>query len=136
MAFLTSELTTDAECDELVAYGQKKVQTATYQLQVVMHSHQNATQNATQYGDEIAGLSGTIASITTRLPNLAEGAYKKKLTNELRKATDRHDELVARQEEQGAVALIKREYEAQQAQAAIDRAQELITAVLARKAQL
>ncbi len=136
MSFSTSLLMTPAECDVLLLHGQEKVRAATYQINVLTHSQQNATLTASQYNDELAGLNDDIATLTNRLPGMTEGAFKDDKINELRKKTDRRDELVARQKTEGAVALIKRELDLQQAQDALARANEMIAAVQARKAAL
>ena len=136
MPFSTPRLTTVAECDVLLAHGQEEVRAATYQLSVLSHSQENATLSAAQYGDELVGLNDDITSLTNRLPTMTDGAFKTKKQTELRKATDRRDELVARRQAQGAVAVIKRELDVQQAQDALARANEMLAAVQARRAAL
>lgn len=136
MPFSSHLLTTHPECDILLTHGQEEVRAATYQINVLTHSQQNATLTAGQYTDELTGLNDDISLLTPRLPTMSDGAFKDSKINELRKKTDRRDELVARQKTEGAVALIKRELDLQQAQDALSRANEMIAAVQARKAAL
>ena len=136
MPFSTHLLTSAPECAVLLTHGQDEVRAATYQINLLTHSQQNATLTASQYNDELAGLNDDIASLTTRLPAMTDGAFKDSKTNELRKKTDRRDELVARQKTEGAVALIKRELDLQQAQDTLSRANEMIAAVQTRQAAL
>ena len=136
MPFSSHLLTTHPECDILLTHGQEEVRAATYQINVLTHSQQNATLTAGQYTDELTGLNDDISLLTPRLLTMSDGAFKDSKINELRKKTDRRDELVARQKTEGAVALIKRELDLQQAQDALSRANEMIAAVQARKAAL
>jgi hypothetical protein len=136
MAYSTGGLTTHAECDLLILHGQEEARMAQYQLSVLGHSAQNATLSATEYSAELVGLNLEVTSMTGLIPTLPIGDYRTKKENELRKLTDRRDELTARQQAAGTVALIKRELDVAQAQAALDAANAMIAAVQARKAAL
>lgn len=136
MAFSTALLTTVAQCDALNTHGQAEIRAAEYQISLLTYSQENATLNAAEYNDELTGLNDDITSLTTRLATMTDGPFKEKKANELRRATDRRDELNARQQAQGAVAVIKRELDLQQAQAALDLATAMVAAVQARRAEL
>ncbi len=136
MAFSTPQLKTEGECNVLLTHGQKEVQGATYQVNLLSHSQQNAAETTTEYNEELAHLNDDIASLTSRLPGLTDSDFKEAKINELRKKTDRRDELVARQKAEGAVALIKRELDLRQAQDALTAANEMIAAVLVRKDEI
>ena len=136
MSFSTSKLMTEGECAVLTTHGHAEARTADYKIGVATHSQENMSLMSAEHTDELVGLNDEITSVTSRLPGMTVGAFKIRKENELRKAIDRRDELVARQQTEGAVALIKRELELANAQDELARANQMIADVAARLVEI
>jgi len=128
-----SLLTTRAQCDAVLAYANDKLETLTFRGQESAFHTSNAGEAATALADELKGLITYITAITPAVAALEPGDERTKLANELRRRTDRRDELVSRQSQSGPEVLIERELEQNLLHPLIPIVQDLINQVTAHR---
>lgn len=136
MIYSIDMLTTPADCDAAVAYGQERLRVLRHRESVSGYERDTKATDATALTAELAELHEDITFFTDRLATMAPSASRTTRENELRRKTDRRDELLSRQGKEGAVALLKRELEKGETTARIAEIEAFIVAVTDRKARL
>lgn len=136
MAYSIADLPLKADCDQVLAYCADELRMLAQRLSEFSYRRDNASTAADELSAELLSLNADIAFMTPLIPTLPPSKKRTERENELRRNTDRRDELVARQGERGPVALVIRELETAQLQVQITETTALQTAVQAHRATL
>lgn len=136
MGYTISALAAPPECDQVLAYLSDEARMLVQRRDSVFYQLTNASTVAAEQQAELTVLNTDISYLTPLVPTLPASKKRTERENELRRSIDRRDELVARQNEKGAVSLVLRQLELAQLEARLAEVTALQTAVLARKAEL
>ncbi|RTQ47509.1 hypothetical protein EJV47_19000 [Hymenobacter gummosus] len=136
MVYTVELLTDPAECDKLVAHAQERLRVLRHRESVTGYERDTKASDATSLTAELAELAEDITFLNDRLATMPASDTRTRRENELRKATDRRDELLSRQGKEGAVALLKRELEKGETSARIAEIEKFIADVTDRKSRL
>jgi hypothetical protein len=109
MVYSLSFLTTKAQCDIVLAIAAEKRKTLAFRDTEGDFRTDNTSKTATSLHNELSSLNTYIAAMTPVIPTLSAGKERDEAQDELRKKTDRRDELVSRQGKQGGEKLVERE---------------------------
>ncbi|MCB2376966.1 hypothetical protein LGH70_05200 [Hymenobacter sp. BT635] len=136
MAYSLSQLATTADCDQVLAYISDELRVLNQRRSEFTYQRDTATSTSAELQAELTALNAEIDYLTPLIPTLPASKKRKERENELRRSTDRRDELVARQGERGAVSLLIRELELAQAEVQITETKALEAGVTAFRATL
>lgn len=136
MAYSLSLLTTRALCDAVLAYVNDRLTVFTFREQESEFHTGNATDTATALSSELSGLVAYITALTPVVTALPAGKSRDMQTDELRRKTNRRDELASRQGKVGPERLVEREFEQALLPPQVTVAQDLIAQVTAHRATL
>ncbi|UOQ51596.1 hypothetical protein [Hymenobacter cellulosivorans] len=136
MTYSLSQLTTKADCDLVLAYIADELRVLTQRQSEFIYQRDTATKAAAELTAELTALNADIDYLTPLIPTLPVSKKRKQRENDLRTSIDRRDELVARQNERGAVGLLIRELELAQIEVQLTETQALETSITAHRATL
>jgi uncharacterized lipoprotein YddW (UPF0748 family) len=109
MAYSLNLLTTRAQCDAVLAAANEKLKVLTFRDTETDYRTDNISAVAKDLSDELRSLNKYITAMTPTLADLDPGKERDKLADELRRKTDRRDELLSRQGKAGGEKLVIRE---------------------------
>lgn len=109
MVYSLSLLKTWAQCDFVLDLAAEKRKTLVFQDTEGDYRTDNTSKVATGLSNELTSLNSYITAMTPVVAGLAAGKGRTEATDELRKKTDRRDELVSRQGKAGGEKLVARE---------------------------
>jgi len=137
MAYSVNLLTTVADCDNVLKVADEELRVLCKRLIDFDYQHENTSNAAIDLTSELTGLEAEIVFLTPLIAALPTGSdSRSKRETQLRRATDRRDELTDRQGARRAVALLSRELAYGQTQTHITETSSFVAAVKARKAAI
>ncbi len=101
---------TKADCLPALAYGNEQVTQLTLKQATLAYQRNRNSSLTTKEQSELAGLDNKITFLTTQIATLT-GADKSQAVTDLRRATDRRDELRDPNVGTGPLSVLKRELE-------------------------
>lgn len=108
MVYSLSLLKTWAQCDFVLDLAAAKRKTLVFRDTEGDFRTDNTSKTATSLSNELTGLNTYITAMTPVIATMV-GKERSEAEDELRKKTDRRDELVSRQGKQGGEKLVERE---------------------------
>jgi len=108
MVYSLSYLKTWAQCDFVLDLAAEKRKTLVFRDTESDFRTDNTSKTATNLSNELTGLNTYITAMTPVIPTMV-GKERTEAEDELRKKTDRRDELVSRQGKAGGEKLVERE---------------------------
>ncbi|RSK39471.1 hypothetical protein [Hymenobacter perfusus] len=136
MAYSIDQLTTAAECDQVLAYITDELRVLNQRRSEFTYQVDTAASTSAEQTAELESLTAEISFLTPLIPTLPASKKRTERENELRRSTDRRDELLSRQGTRGPVSLLIRELELAQIEAQLTETTALQTSVTARRAAL
>lgn len=136
MTYSLSLLTNWAMCDAVLTVANAKLKVLNFRSTESDYRTENTTESATGLSNELAGLNTYITAITPAVAAMPAGNERAQLADDLRRKTDRRDELVSRQGQAGPERLIARELEQALLDAQLPLVQDCIAQVTAHRATL
>jgi len=109
MVYSLNLLKTWAQCDLVLAMAAEKRKTLVFRDTEGDFRTDNTGKTATDLTNELTSLNAYITAMTPVVAGLPESKERTESTDELRKKTDRRDELVSRQGKAGGEKLVERE---------------------------
>ena len=137
MAYPVNLLTTQAECDAVLAAAQIELRDLGVRETVLDAQGDRTSETAASATADIAAQQAIIAALTPVLPTLPAGsrAYFN-AEGDLRRATQRRDNLTANQQQRGPVAALNRALDLRQVQVQLAEINTFVAEVTARRAAL
>lgn len=136
MDYSVDLLTTTAECDSALELAESRLRVLRQRESAASYQRENKELGATELSAELAGLTAEIDFLTPLIASLPASEVRNKRADALRRATDRHDELVSRRGAVGPLALLTRELEQGETTARITELEAFKAAIAARRAAL
>ncbi|WP_035557891.1 hypothetical protein [Hymenobacter sp. IS2118] len=137
MAIDVTLLLTRADCDAVTETFDQRLRLLDNREANFGYQSEVGTARATDLTDELRGLNSRVPFLTTYLATLTAGTTEHTTTtDELRKKTDRRDELLSRQAKVGGVPAVLRQSELKEAQRRSASIEEDKALVVARRATL
>ncbi|MCB2409141.1 hypothetical protein [Hymenobacter lucidus] len=136
MPYSLSLLKTRAQCDALLEIANEKIAVLTFRGQETVFRTTNAEGATIELSNELNSLNTYITAITPALATMDASNDRDALGDELRRKTDRRDELMRRQTKSGPELLVERELEKALLEPQLPIVQDLITEVTAHRATL
>jgi len=136
MAYSIDQLTTAAECDQVLAYITDELRVLNQRRSEFTYQVDTAANTSAEQTAELESLTAEISFLTPLIPTLPASKKRTERENELRRSTDRRDELLSRQGTRGPVSLLIRELELAQIEAQLTETTALQTSVTTRRAAL
>ncbi|TGE20546.1 hypothetical protein E5K00_21365 [Hymenobacter aquaticus] len=136
MKYSVELLLTWADCDAALALAAERLRVLTKQGGDASYQLTNVTAETAELLAELKGLNARIAFLTPYLATLDAGDERTATQKELRRKTDRRDELESRKEAQGPVAQLTRELEQGETAVRVAEVNAFIADVQARRATL
>lgn len=137
MAYPVNLLTTAAECDAVLADAQTELRDLNVRETVLDAQGERTSETAADTTADLAAQNAIIAALTPVLPTLPAGTKAYFNTEgDLRRATQRRDNLTASQQLRGPVAALNRALDLRQVQVQIAEINAFVAEVTARRAAL
>ncbi|WP_400191428.1 hypothetical protein [Hymenobacter sp. B81] len=136
MTYSFNYLTTPAQCDAVLAVAYEKQKVLSFRDAETDYRADNTSATAKSLSDELKSLDQYITAMTPVLAGLNPGKDRDKLADELRRKTDRRDELLARQGKAGAEKLVIRELDQALLAPQLPLVEQFIAQVTAHRATL
>ncbi|MDO7876879.1 hypothetical protein Q5H93_19190 [Hymenobacter sp. ASUV-10] len=137
MAYPVNLLTSVADCNTVLEHAQRELRDLTVRETVLNAQGDRTSESATDISADLAAQEAVIAALTPVVPTLPEGGKARFNTEgDLRRATQRRDNLKASQQARGPVAALDRALDLRQVQAQIAEVNIFISEVTARKVVL
>ncbi|MFD2784361.1 hypothetical protein [Hymenobacter rubripertinctus] len=135
MAYPLNLLTTPAECDAVLAAAQTELRDLGVRETVLDAQGDRSSETAATNTADLASQEAVIAALTPVLPTLPVGSRAYFNTEaDLRRATQRRDNLLANQLQRGPVAALNRALDLRQVQVQIAEINAFVAEVIARRA--
>ncbi|GAB2871035.1 hypothetical protein [Hymenobacter ruber] len=135
MAFSTNLLTTQAECDALLATKQRERTGLNNRLNNLQFQLDN-WDDSTSAGTELAATQALIAGLTPVVAALPDGDDKRRNQNQLNRYETRVNNLTSKMENYGATAKLEKELDRDTLTSDIATLDTFVTAVTTRRAEL
>jgi len=136
MSYSLSYLTTTDDCDAVLTDTQFQLRLLNHQVEDLSIDDVSSGRGVIGIEVEIAKTNSEIATLTQRIPNMTDASVKKTYELQLRRATNRKNELQYRRENKGGIAALMREVGLKRVQLQLDELTAFAAAVTAYKATL
>jgi hypothetical protein len=137
MAIDVSLLLTRADCDAVTTEFDRRLRRLDNREENFDYQSETGTERAADLTDELSGLNSRVPFLGTYLATLTPGTTEHaNTTDELRKKTDRRDELLSRQAKVGGVKAVLSQSELKETQSRSTSIEEDKALVVAHRATL
>ncbi|TGE18952.1 hypothetical protein [Hymenobacter elongatus] len=137
MAYPFTLLTTVAECDTVLEAAQLELRDLKVRETVLTAQGERTSESATDITADLAAQTAIIGALTPVVPTLPTGSRARINTEaDLRRASQRHENLTASQQLRGPVAALNRALDLRQVQVQIAEINTFVTEATARKTAL
>lgn len=134
MPYSVELLTTEAECDLLLAHNAEQLRTLRHAAEGHDYQRENSAETAEELTLKLADAESDVTKLTSDVASMADGELKRKRTRELEVATAHRNTLRYQRNSQGAIAVLEREDALEQTNARIGKAETYKAAIEGRKA--
>ena len=137
MAYPVNLLNTVPECDTVLDGAQDELRDLNVRETVLSAQGERTSDSAADISADLTAQNAIIAALTPVVPTLPTGSKARLNTeSDLRRATQRRDNLTASQQARGPVAALNRALDLRQVQVQIGEINVFIAEVTARRAEL